>query len=138
MSTPAGPVASISLAGVTAVIVVNGTHPIDTFKTRLQAIGPGFSLKTMIKQEGIGAFYKGINAAWLREGTYASVRLGGYAPIRDALGAHENSHFLLKFLAGSISGSLGSFVGNPFDVMKTLMMTSPKWEKNWCYWASYP
>ena len=32
----------------------------------------------------------------------------------------------LKFLAGSMSGSMGSLVGNPFDVLKTMMMANAK------------
>ena len=38
-------------------------------------------------EEGVGAFWKGINAAWLRESSYTSLRLGLYAPIKDVMGA---------------------------------------------------
>ena len=40
------------------------------------------------------------------------------------LGAGQGSPFYLKFLAGAITGGVGSFVGNPFDVMKTLAQTN--------------
>ena len=35
----------------------------------------------------------------------------------------DNS-FIMKFVSGSISGTLGVLVGNPFDVMKTLSITN--------------
>ena len=55
--------------------------------------------------------------------------LVGYGPIRDAIGAKDkNAPFYLKFAAGSLSGSIGSVVGNPFDVMKTMMMANSKAE----------
>ena len=60
---------------------------------------------------------KGIPFAWGREGSYASIKLGAYAPVRDAIGAGDkNSPVYLKFLAGAITGGAGSIVGNPFDV----------------------
>ncbi|GMI24301.1 hypothetical protein TrCOL_g3969 [Triparma columacea] len=105
----------------TALIAVNFTHPIETVKTRMQ-VG-AFNFGHMMKTEGFAALWKGIQAAWLREASYTTVKLGGYGPIRDALGAKDkNAPFYLKFAAGSMSGSIGSVLGNPFDVMKTMMM----------------
>ena len=55
----------------------------------------------------------------------ASIKVGGYGPIRDALGASSpDASFFLKFAAGAASGSLGSCVGNPWDVMKTMMQAN--------------
>lgn len=117
---------SMGLAGCTALIVVNFTHPIEICKTRLQVDGK-FSIRQFLKTEGPAAAYKGIQAAWLREGSYTSVKLGGYGPIRKLLGADSpDAPFFLKFSAGAMSGSLGSVIGNPFDVMKTMMMADAK------------
>ncbi|GMH65391.1 hypothetical protein TrLO_g12706 [Triparma laevis f. longispina] len=114
---------SMGLACGTALIAVNFTHPIETVKTRMQ-VGE-FSFGIMMKEEGFAALWKGIQAAWLREASYTTVKLGGYGPIRDALGAKDkNAPFYLKFFAGSLSGSIGSVFGNPFDVMKTMMMSN--------------
>lgn len=71
-------------------------------------------------EEGLAAFYKGLAFAYGRELSYTSIKLGAYAPVRDALGAGANAPFYLKFLAGAITGGVGSVVGNPFDVLKTL------------------
>ena len=50
-----------------------------------------------MKSEGVFALWKGIQAAWLREASYTTVKLGGYGPIRDAIGAKDqNAPFLLK------------------------------------------
>lgn len=122
-------------AGGSAVITVTFIHPIDVVKTRLQVsggegvrnyaeLGMAGTVSVVAKEEGVTAFWKGINAAWLRESSYTSLRLGLYEPIKVALGADKNSSFILKFSAGSLAGALGSLAGNPFDVLKTQMMTT--------------
>jgi len=76
-----------------------------------------------LADEGAAAFYKGIQAAWLREASYTSIRIGLYEPAKGLVGADaKDASFARKFLAGAIAGGLGSIVGNPFDVLKTRMM----------------
>ena len=71
------------------------------------------------KEEGVTAFWKGINAAWLRESSYTSLRLGLYSPIKEVMGATSpDAAFYKKFLSGSLAGAIGSLAGNPFDVLK--------------------
>jgi solute carrier family 25 protein 14/30 len=41
-----------------------------------------------MKNEGAGAFYKGIGPAWLREASYTSLRLGLYEPVKALVGAN--------------------------------------------------
>ena len=79
--------------------------------------GIGQTVSSLVKTEGVAAFWKGIAFAWGREGSYASIKLGAYAPVRDALGAGADAPFYMKFLAGAITGGTGSVIGNPFDVM---------------------
>jgi hypothetical protein len=89
------------------------------------ALGIGGSVQVIAREEGFGAFWKGINAAWLRESSYTSLRLGLYSPIKDAIGAGaKDAPFIKKFAAGSLAGAVGSLAGNPFDVLKTSMMAS--------------
>ena len=128
---------SVAAAGSSAVITVTGIHPIDVVKTRLQvsgdgtngarnykALGIGGTVRVIASEEGPTAFWKGIGAAWLREASYTSLRLGLYGPIKHAMHLKPDSHFVLKFSAGSLAGAIGSIVGNPFDVLKTRMMTA--------------
>jgi len=129
-------VKNVSAAGCSAVITVTGIHPIDVVKTRLQicdptninainykALGIQGTVQNIFKREGIPAFWKGIGAAWMREASYTSLRLGLYSPIKEVLQVKKDSHFFMKFLAGSLAGVVGSFVGNPFDVLKTRLIS---------------
>lgn len=114
---------SIALGGASCVFTVNFTHPIELVKTRMQVTGDGIGnvARSAFQKEGVAGFWKGIVWAWGREGSYASIKLGGYAPVRDALGASgKDAPFYLKFAAGALTGGVGSIIGNPFDVLKTL------------------
>ena len=51
--------------------------------------GLGATVGSTYAKEGAAAFWKGIVWAWGREGSYASIKLGAYAPVRDAIGAGE-------------------------------------------------
>lgn len=126
---------NVACAGGAAVITVSFIHPIDVVKTRLQISGEagreggkayngmGDVVKSVLKEEGASSFYKGIGAAWLREASYTSLRLGLYEPIKGIVGANEpGAGFLKKFVAGAAAGAIGSLAGNPFDVLKTRMM----------------
>ena len=118
---------SIALGGAACVFTVNFTHPIELVKTRMQVTGNGLvhTASSLFRTEGATALWKGIGAAWGREASYASIKLGGYAPVRDAIGAGgADAPFYLKFTAGAITGGVGSFIGNPFDVMKTIMQAN--------------
>jgi solute carrier family 25 protein 14/30 len=44
-------------------------------------------VKTILADEGAGAFYKGIGAAWMREASYTSLRIGLYEPCKSLTGA---------------------------------------------------
>lgn len=122
----------VGMAGAAAVITVTFIHPIDVVKTRIQisseygALGMGGTTKKIIGAEGVTALWKGVNAAWLRESSYTSLRLGLYEPCKVAFGCTtpESTTFVKKFAAGSAAGALGSLAGNPFDVLKTKMMAT--------------
>lgn len=122
---------NIFVAGLASVMTVTIVHPVDVIKTRVQVASNakqdarvGYTITSAIKNEGVGAFYKGIKPAWCREASYSSLRLGLYAPIKTLVGATADAGFLRKVLAGSLAGAIGSVAGNPFDVLKTRMMSN--------------
>ena len=93
---------NIGCAGGAAVITVSFIHPIDVVKTRLQISGEkgrvgkvytgvGDVIKTVSAEEGASAFYKGIGAAWMREASYTSLRLGLYEPMKGVTGAESQT-----------------------------------------------
>lgn len=134
---------NILAAGISAVITVSFIHPIDVIKTRLQIsnstnnsshnnktniinyknLGINKTIQTIFKNEGFGAFWKGIQAAWIREATYTSLRLGLYSPLKEHIDPTNKYGFSGKFVIGCICGGIGSFVGNPFDVVKTRLIS---------------
>lgn len=122
---------NVLCAGVAAILTVFFTHPIDVVKTRMQVesnkgneAGIGAVIKGAISKEGAGAFYKGIVPAGLREASYSSLRLGLYDPIKIIVGANQpGAGFLRKFIAGALAGAVGCSAGNPFDILKTKMMS---------------
>jgi len=118
---------SMACGGAAAAFAVNFTHPIELVKTRMQASGGsiGGTINAVMKNEGLPSFWKGLPFAYGRELSYTSVKLGAYAPVRNMItGGDPNAPFYLKFLAGSITGGVGSVIGNPFDVLKTLAQTN--------------
>lgn len=129
MSQPRKPnlIESMACGGSAAAFAVNFTHPIELVKTRMQVSGEGIGATCagVMRNGGVTAFYKGLPFAYGRELSYTSVKLGAYAPVRDMLGAGgPDAGFGMKFLAGAITGGLGSVIGNPFDVLKTLAQTN--------------
>ncbi|KAL3787485.1 hypothetical protein HJC23_001135 [Cyclotella cryptica] len=118
---------STVLGGTAAMFAVNFTHPIELVKTRVQVSNEGIlsTCTSTMRHEGLSAFWKGIPWAYCREGSYTAIRLGAYAPVRDAIGAGSpDAPASMKFLAGAITGAVGSIAGNPFDVLKTLSQTN--------------
>jgi len=120
-------VESMACGGAAAAFAVNFTHPIELVKTRMQASGGGIgtTIKGVMEAGGVTSFWKGLPFAYGRELSYTSIKLGAYAPVRNMVGAGgADAPFYLKFLAGAITGGVGSIVGNPFDVCKTLAQTN--------------
>lgn len=117
---------SMACGGAAAAFAVNFTHPIELVKTRMQASGGsiGGTISGVMKN-GPLSFWKGLPFAYGRELSYTSVKLGAYTPVRNAIGAGSaDSPIYLKFFAGALTGGVGSVVGNPFDVCKTLAQTN--------------
>jgi hypothetical protein len=82
------PLFSLILGGIASMTAGAITHPIDTCKIRIQnSDGKNYqnmfqTMVKIIKEERIVGLYKGLSAALLREGSYSTLRLGLYEPIK--------------------------------------------------------
>ncbi|MCD7457318.1 hypothetical protein HAX54_034867 [Datura stramonium] len=105
-------------SGMLATCVI---QPIDMIKVRIQ-LGQGSAVditKTMLKNEGFGAFYKGLSAGLLRQATYTTARLGSFRILTSkAIEANEGKPLPLyqKALCGLTAGAIGATVGSPADL----------------------
>lgn len=113
-----------------AIITSFFVHPIEVIKIRLQIDNKRINSKTLVhqmyKQEGILSYWKGIKPAILREGSYTTLRIGLYSPIKDYFRVTSESPTYLKFFSGSLAGLIAVSISNPFDILKTRTMASTK------------
>ena len=93
------------------------------------------ALRSIYREEGYRrGLMKGITASMLREATYSSLRMGLYDSIKILLaprGTNKDQFTLThKLIAGAGSGTIGSFISTPTDLVKIRFQSySPK-EKN--------
>jgi len=104
-------------------------HPIDLAKVRLQLHGqmhptapkPSFPalLSEMVRKDGVGSIYKGIDAAIGRQMVYGTARIGLHRAISDRMlewNEGKPISFGLKAASGMLSGSIAVCIGTPFDI----------------------
>jgi len=121
--------------GFASCVAETITMPVDVVKTRLQMDGSGGSVKLyngsldcakkLTASEGVGALFKGLPPALVRQSTYGSLRYGLYGPFKNSLGikAGEPVPLWKKIVAGGGSGAVASAVANPTDLMKVRLQT---------------
>lgn len=112
------------------------TVPIDVVKVRMQLsgeLGTGSRYRsslqafpTIVREEGFGALYKGVQPALLRQATYGSLRIGMYEPIKSfwsrVLPSSDGTTTVAhKLLSGIMCGGAAAAVCNPTDVAKIRM-----------------
>ncbi|KAI3956852.1 hypothetical protein MKX01_000886 [Papaver californicum] len=105
-------------SGMLATCVI---QPIDMIKVRIQ-LGQGSGIhvaRSMLREEGLGAFYKGLSAGLLRQATYTTARLGSFKILTNkAIAANDGKPLPLyqKALCGLTAGAIGASVGSPADL----------------------
>lgn len=113
------PFANGGASGMMATCII---QPIDMVKVRLQLGATGSPLavaSAIVKQDGVGALYKGLSAGILRQATYTTARLGIYQMFFDALTNHNDGKAIplyQKAGAGLAAGGLGAMAGSPADL----------------------
>lgn len=74
------------------------------------------------REEGIGlhGLFKGYKGTVLREGSFSTLRLGFYEPIKKVLGETDSATTptWIRYMASSLSGLMASILANPVDMLK--------------------
>ena len=116
-----------------AVVAETATLPTDVAKTRLQVDSAGIyrgfvhCIKKTAADDGVGALWKGLAPALIRQVCYSSLSMVLLEPIRDmVVPAGQAPNFGQRLFAGGTAGALAITVFNPTEVIKTQMMTSGK------------
>ena len=104
-------------------------NPLDVAKTRMQTAQAPLSLRgTLLSLHSEGGFravfLPGLAASVAREMVYSGAKAGLYVPLRHAFGG-EDAGAPAKVSAALATGTLGSLLANPIDVVKIRLMADP-------------
>ncbi|KAL2322407.1 hypothetical protein Fmac_026786 [Flemingia macrophylla] len=96
--------------GASGMLTTCVIQPIDMIKVRIQ-LGQGSAAQvttTMLKNEGVAAFYKGLSTGLLKQATYTTARLGSF---NKAIEANDGNPLPLyqKALCGLTVGAIGAY-----------------------------
>mmetsp|Transcript_43978 Transcript_43978/g.138816 ORF Transcript_43978/g.138816 Transcript_43978/m.138816 type:complete len:346 (-) Transcript_43978:152-1189(-) len=124
-----------ALGGMGAATVC---HPLDVVRVQMQIDGGGGTAKAyknpldatiqIVKRKGFfKGLYTGIDAAYLRQWTYGSCRVGIYAWLLNKFSKKdEKVSFEKKLVMGSVAGAIGSMAGLPSEVSLVRMSADSK------------
>jgi hypothetical protein len=136
---------------ITSAIV----NPLDVSKTRIQVyqsrVGEDVAKSGLLSNSGalrkvfgelyadgglIGLWRPGLTASMWRELFYSGLRTGFYVPVRDAVNdfmgkdehvdGHDDISLSKKIVSAMITGTMGSLLANPIDVVKIRLMINPR------------
>ena len=98
-------------------------HPSRSLYDHCRYHGTWDALKSIYLEQGYGrGLMKGITASMLREASYSSLRMGLYDSIKILIapsGTNKDQFtFGQKLIAGAGSGTIGSFIATPTDLVK--------------------
>ncbi|KAI5362947.1 Putative mitochondrial carrier protein [Septoria linicola] len=118
------------IGGASGIVGTTCVQPIDMVKVRLQLLGEGAAGKgqsptavarKIVAEDGFFSLYNGISAAWLRQASYATLRLGffdrflAYATTR-AESQGRSVGFGERTVASLSAGGLAAALANPAEV----------------------
>lgn len=105
-------------------------NPLDVSKTRMQVTGSSSLSRTVSELHAKGGlrtlWLPGLHASMWRELLSSGPRAGFYCPIRDFYKRTLRSDgFLVKLFAAATTGTIGTLLANPIDVVKIRLMANP-------------
>ncbi|KAI0882017.1 mitochondrial carrier [Annulohypoxylon maeteangense] len=132
-------------AGVTEAVAV--VTPMEVVKIRLQAQhhsmadpldipkyrNAAHALYTVVKEEGVGALYRGVSLTALRQGSNQAVNFTAYTYFKEALlrwreeggrGSGQLPSWQTTVI-GLVSGAMGPLSNAPIDTIKTRLQKTP-------------
>lgn len=89
------------------------------------------AMLTVLKEEGLGALYRGVTLTALRQGTNQAANFTAYAQLKETLQnfqpeyANKNLPAYQTTVIGLISGACGPFTNAPIDTIKTRLQKTP-------------
>jgi solute carrier family 25 citrate transporter 1 len=98
--------------------------PLDVPKYRNAA----HALYTVVKEEGVGALYRGVSLTALRQGSNQAVNFTAYSEFRAALQKYHGTNDLASYetmIIGLVSGAMGPLSNAPIDTIKTRLQKTP-------------
>ncbi|TKV96636.1 hypothetical protein SEVIR_9G441600v4 [Setaria viridis] len=119
--------AAHAASGVLATIASDAVFtPMDTVKQRLQLTsspytGVGHCIRTVLRDEGPGAFFVSYRTTVIMNAPYTAVHFATYEAAKRMLGdmAADEESLAVHATAGAAAGALAAAVTTPFDVVKT-------------------
>lgn len=116
------------------------TIPFDTAKVRLQiqdAANPKYRglfhcLTTMLKEEGLMSYWRGVSAGIQRQMAFAPIRIGLYEPVRNFyMGDHKGDPTIIqRIAAGLTTSAIGITFASPTDVVKVRLQAEGRLPPN--------
>jgi solute carrier family 25 citrate transporter 1 len=101
--------------------------PLDIPKYRNAA----HALYTVLKEEGIGALYRGVSLTALRQGSNQAVNFTAYTEFKEMLQKWQPAYAdsplpsYQTTLIGLVSGAMGPLSNAPIDTIKTRLQKTP-------------
>lgn len=88
-------------------------------------------LYSVVKEEGIGAIYRGVALTALRQGTNQAVNFTAYTELKEQLQKRQPAYHNAELpswqtaIIGLISGAMGPLSNAPIDTIKTRLQKTP-------------
>jgi solute carrier family 25 citrate transporter 1 len=103
------------------------SDPLDVPKYR----SAPHALMTVLREEGVGALYRGVSLTALRQGTNQAVNFTAYTELKALLQKWQPQYEGVNLpgyqttVIGLISGAMGPFSNAPIDTIKTRLQKTP-------------